>query len=62
MIAEHLERGVIADAFGEVHQTHVIADDEGQCQRGDAQNRECCGGRVHDAGHFDMLVGRIEQA
>ena len=62
MVAQHLERRVFACALDEVHQPHVVADDEGQRQRDAGQHREHGGERIEHLHHVVDQLGRIIQA
>ena len=57
MVAQHLQGGVVAGALGEVHQTHVVANDEGQAQRHAAEDGERRGGGLHHGHGLLVLVG-----
>ena len=59
VIAQHLERRVFARALHEVHQAHVVADDERQRERDAREQREHGGERLQHARHVRDLRGRV---
>ena len=59
VIAQHLQRGVVPYPFREVHQAHVVADDEGQAQRRPGHNRKRRGRRVQQRHAVHELILQI---
>ena len=59
MIAQNLERRVFACALDEIHQPHVVADDERQSQRDTGQHREDGRQRIEHTFHFIDLFGGV---
>ena len=56
VVAENLQRRVVAYALGKVHQAHVVADDEREAQGYAGEDGEGGGGRVQQGHAVEKLI------